>query len=332
MKIFYIGDIRGGATSLDRMKALERIGNTVVPFNVPPYESTIRIVSSIQCRLHPRFLLQKLNDDIRQYANKVGDFQCAWIDKGVWIFPETIAYLKKKCGFVIHYTPDPQLLFHRSRHFVQSIRIYDHIVTTKDFEVPLYKNAGANNVILVTQSYCPKRYENPLPSAQFVSDVGFVGRCESHYLQSVNRVSEVANIAVFGDQWLKSSHKKVLAPKISANRSVWREDYVSALASFKVGFGLLSKLIPEQHTTRTFEIPAAGTFLLAERTDEHQSFFQEGVEAEFFDSVDELHSKLKFYLQHDPARERIAKKGRLRCESSGYDTDSTMKKILRHAT
>ena len=194
----------------------------------------------------------------------------------------------------------------------------------------LYSEKGAKNVIHVPQSYCPIRYKNPKPTSRFSADIGFIGRCEPHYLNQINGVSGVEKVAIFGDQWLKPKNRRHVDPTFSVNGSVWKDDYVSALASFKISLGLLSKNYPEQHTTRTFEIPAAGTFLLAERTPEHLNFFDEGIEAEFFSGPEEMLSKAKFYVSNDAARDRIAAKGKLRCTSSGYDTDSVMKKIMSH--
>jgi len=328
VKIFYIGDVREGTTTLDRMRALERLGHVLVPFNISSYQPQHRVINSIKSRLKPRFMLQKMNDDIRTLVEKTGGIDCAWVDKGTLVFPETVEFLREQCRVTIHYTPDPQILFFRSRHFSQSIPIYDHVVTTKDFELALYAENGAKNVIHVSQSYCPIRYRNPTPSTRFFAEVGFIGRCEPHYLDQINGMNGVEKVVIFGDQWNKPQNRKHVDASFVVNGSVWKEDYVSALASFKLSLGLLSKNYPEQHTTRTFEIPAAGTFLLAERTDEHQGFFEEGVEAEFFSSKEEMLSKAKFYLANDAARNQIASKGRLRCVTSGYDTDSVMKKIL----
>jgi spore maturation protein CgeB len=77
--------------------------------------------------------------------------------------------------------------------------------------------------------------------------------------------------------------------------------YVAAIQRSLIGLGLLSKAKPDTFTTRSFEIPAAGRLLLAERTREHQLLFEEGVEAEFFDDVEELVTRARALLA-DPGR------------------------------
>ena len=73
---------------------------------------------------------------------------------------------------------------------------------------------------------------------------------------------------------------------------MYADDYARALTGTKIGLGLLRQVCPDQHTTRTFEIPACGSLLLADRTAEHQEFFHEGQEAEFFASTEELLNKM----------------------------------------
>jgi len=99
---------------------------------------------------------------------------------------------------------------------------------------------------------------------------------------------------------------------------VYGDDYARALTGSKISIGFLRKACPDQHTTRTFEIPACGSMLLADRTQEHQEFFEEGKEAEFFDSCEELLEKTKFYCSNESARKRIAKGGYKRCIEGGY--------------
>lgn len=296
-------------------------------FDVSAYQASPRLLRSIQHRLQPKMLLKKLNSDIQEAAKQSNEFKCAWVDKGVWIFPETVEFLKKHCGLTVHFTPDAQFLFNYSRHFFSSVTIYDALVTTKSFEIGHYKSAGAANVILSQQSFCPIRYRQPWFVEVFSCDVGFVGRNELHYERLIKFLAdEIVDTRIWGAQW--GGAKSRFPVGVVDGRCLWQQDYVNALASFKVGLGLLSKLFPEQHTTRTFEIPAAGSFLLAERTPEHLEFFKEGKEAEFFSSPEEMVSKAKFYLANEAARWRIAAGGHNRCKTSGYDIDSVLRRVL----
>lgn len=68
--------------------------------------------------------------------------------------------------------------------------------------------------------------------------------------------------------------------------------------------------------------------MLAERTEEHLNLFEEGIEAEFFDSNEEMVSKVQFYLRNERARLKIANAGFQRCIKSGYSDINMVEKIL----
>jgi spore maturation protein CgeB len=68
--------------------------------------------------------------------------------------------------------------------------------------------------------------------------------------------------------------------------------------------------------------------MLAERTEEHESLFEEGKEAAFFSSDDELRDKARYYLAHEAERQRIAEAGRARCLKAGYSNRAQMQIIL----
>ena len=68
--------------------------------------------------------------------------------------------------------------------------------------------------------------------------------------------------------------------------------------------------------------------MLAERTREHLELFEEGKEAEFFSSNEELLDKVRFYLAHPQQRKRIAAAGRRRCLENGYSNQDRLKWML----
>ena len=57
--------------------------------------------------------------------------------------------------------------------------------------------------------------------------------------------------------------------------------------------------------------------------------FEEGREAEYFDSEEELLDKVDFFLSHPVERQRIARAGYERCMRSGYSNHDQLRGILR---
>jgi spore maturation protein CgeB len=115
-----------------------------------------------------------------------------------------------------------------------------------------------------------------------------------------------------------SLHRDDLIARAYQGNEVYGDDYARALSGAKIGLGFLREVCPDQHTTRTFEIPACRSMLLADRTEEHQEYFMEGKEAEFFSSSAEILDKLKFYHDNESVRERVAHAGYVRCAKSKY--------------
>lgn len=331
MNVLYIGALTPGTTSRDRMVALQEIGHEVTGLDVVKYYAKYRIARSIQWRLNPKIMLANFNRDIVALFKTRADFELIWIDKGVWVFPETLISMKAISAVpIVHYSPDFHVLFNRSPHLLGSLKLYDHVITTKTPELALLEQLGGRHVVFATQSYCRHRWANPIRSQEFDAEIGFVGRSEAHYRKTIRSLSSSGlGVRVWGDQWSSRTAFGGVRRDVVAGRGVFGDRYVNALASFRIGLGLLSKLFPEQHTTRSVEIPAAGTFLLAERTGEHSAMFSEGQEAEFFESPDEMVSKARFYLANESQRNQIAIRGQARCVSSGYDNTSTMRRILR---
>ncbi|HEY1804444.1 MAG TPA: glycosyltransferase [Terracidiphilus sp.] len=109
-------------------------------------------------------------------------------------------------------------------------------------------------------------------------------------------------------------------------------DYRRALCASKIAACFFSKWNRDQYTTRSWEIPACGVFLLSERTAAMQEFYREGIEAEFFSSPAEFVDKARFYVNNESARKRIATAGYERVIASGNDIYSRMRQWLADVT
>ena len=230
----------------------------------------------------------------------------------------------------MHLTPDPAVLFHGTRSFLGLLPQYDLCVTTKPWEVDLYRRHGARRVFLSHQAFERSRFSPGPADPSLQADVLFVGHYERAYARPVRAAAELGvRVRVWGRGWPRFARLHRWAAGVVQGGGIWADDDSRAVRSASIGLGLLSKVVPETSTTRTFEIPACGGFLLAERTDEHAGFFTEGVEAEYFGPEDELTRKITYYLDHLLERRRIAEAGRARVVRSGCSNHDRMRKVLR---
>ncbi len=158
-------------------------------------------------------------------------------------------------------------------------------------------------------------------------DVGFVGGFERDRAEQITYLAEQGiPVRIYGSYWERWPN---LHPLITIKgKGVFGDEYTKAICATKINLGFLRKLNRDLQTQRSVEIPACGGFLLAERTDEHLALFEEGQEAEFFASNEELLEKVKYYLAHPEQRQRIAAAGRERCLRSGYSYQDRLRTIL----
>jgi spore maturation protein CgeB len=335
-KILYVGAVYRGGTCYDRMRIMRNMGLEITTFDTTPYlNGGTKIARSLRHRTKMGLNVMRLNRDLLNVVGKSDGIPYIWFDKATLIWPTTLKRLREITGAVlIHYTPDPQILFHRSRHFINSIRLYDLLFTTKPFELDLYKELGAHSAHLTYQAYDKNRfYPRELSEQDFIkykTDVAFIGHYEKHRADCIKAIVDSGiMVKVWGRRWPQFARWHQWARKIIMGKSIVCEDYCMALSAASICLGLLSKLVPETTTTRSFEIPACGVFMLAERTKEHTKLFEEGREAEFFSSRHELVEKVLYYLKHTQERQRIAAAGRQRCLRSGYSYQDRLKEILK---
>lgn len=344
MKILYLGDIGPGQTCLMRMRALERLGHQVVGVNtVQPWRNTGWIQRQIQRRIHRGSVVDAINDTVLTAAQQLRP-ELVWADKQEFLRIETLGELRRLGARLVSFTPDPYfyLSWKRTPLMDAAISEFDVLVYCKSYEKADYE-ALNQQTIYMPLGYCDETHR-PLPSKDpnWRCDVGFLGGWEPRREQYLAPLAEAGmDMKIWGGYWdfLQDGRwtfrRQIIMNQLAGGvsfqihqdptlanswqgREVYGDDYARALSGSRIGLGFLRKVCPDQHTTRTFEIPACGSMLLADRTDEHQEFFEEGKEAEFFGEEAELKEKVKFYTANESARTQISEAGRQRCQRDGY--------------
>lgn len=138
---------------------------------------------------------------------------------------------------------------------------------------------------LVKKSYWfPNSYPDEVifpKNIEKTTDVGFCGndRPEIHYLDKF---------------------------KIRKDLFVIGDDMVNAINSYKIHF---NKNIADDINYRTFETTGCGTFLLTNYTPGLEKLFDIGKEIVVYNDLNDLDNKVKYYLENEEERKKIAKAG-----------------------
>ncbi|HLY78852.1 MAG TPA: glycosyltransferase [Caulobacteraceae bacterium] len=344
MKILFLGAIGEGQTSLMRLRALRRLGHEVVGVDTrAPWLSATWAIRQLERRLGRGVTIDRINRDVLETAAAFAPV-VVWAEKQEHLRPGTLETLRRAGARLVHFTPDPyfSLTWKRTALMDAAIGQFDLLVYCKAYERAAYEALG-KPLIYMPLGYCDETHR-PLPSAdpRWRCALGFLGGWEPRRQQLLHAVAgSVADLKIWGGYWdfLKdgrwSPRRQLVLGQLAGGApfairqdqrlaaawqggEVYGDDYARALTGSRIGLGFLRQVCPDQHTTRTFEIPACGSLLLADRTDEHRGFFDEGREAEFFDSSEELVDKARFYASHEAERARVAAAGRQRCQRSGY--------------
>ena len=256
---------------------------------------------------------------------------------GLYVGPDDVASLRANGAWVVNYNYDDFFSRFRSgwSHVQRaSLPHYDLLVCTKQYNVA--EVAPYNpRVAFILHAYEPRVHRPvPIPDAErdaWTSDVAFVGQWAKHRAALIERLIAAvpAKYAIRGPGWERVSRSSPIRPYIASSH-VYGDDMAKALGGAKICLGFLRKENRDDYTTRTFEIPACGGVLLAERTPLHQSLFRDGEEAVFFDAEhpDDLVAKARMLLTDDAKRESIRRAGMLALERGSHTYDHRVRQLL----
>ncbi len=343
MKILFLGEIGVGQTSLMRMRAFQRLGHEVAGVHtVEPWRRASWNKRQLQRRFQSGSVIDEINRSVLEAAR---DFrpELVWAEKQEYLRSTTLDQLRKLGARLVHFTPDPyfSLNWKRTRLMDRAFREFDVLVYCKAYERAAYERVG-KPLVYMPLGYCDELHRPLNDQKSWACDVGFLGGWEPRREQMLHKVAARGfGLAIRGGAWeflhdgRWTLRRHIVLHQLAGREpfafrqdplltaahesdEVYGDDYARALSGARIGLGFLRVVCPDQHTTRSFEIPACGSMLLADRTDEHRTFFDEGKEAEFFSTPEELIDKLGFFLKNEGARARIAAAGRERCRTSGY--------------
>jgi spore maturation protein CgeB len=262
--------------------------------------------------------------------------------KGVYVRASTLRTLRKQGLILYNYFPDPSP-FAYDAVFPDSMPEYDCVFYTKIYwrDALFLKQFRAD--AFVAHGY-DAEIHRPIPSSEdrskYQHDVTVVATHSQHKEQVLDGLLSMKpslDLVVWGNGWSESCRSNRVK-KLVRGMSLNGTSYSKALASAKINLAIMHGAIypgvsqADETSTRTYEIPACGGFMLHERSPELLTLFEEGKEVACFGSVEEAAEKIEYYLARPAEREAIARSGYARCVPA-YSYDMRMRKVLEwHAS
>ncbi|GAB3531527.1 glycosyltransferase [Pontibacter brevis] len=322
MKALYIGQYSYGTTSRMRGEIIcqsELIKSfSYIDTNIP-FTNSNKLFRTLGFRYKVGPLIKSINNYI-VYNLQAREFDLIWIDKGIFITPETLKLIRSKGGKIIHYTPDTAFHQNRSKLFERGIPYYDYLITTKTFEIEEYtKFKDKNKILLTTQGFHTTIHKPYYDFSEKEVCIAFVGLNEPNREEVIQHLLNSGyNVKLAGYGWQKFVIKNKNHSLHYLGEKLVGEDYAKALSSCLFGFGALSKKFPELHTTRTFELPACGTALITEKNYETSLFYNDD-DVIFYNSLSELTFKVATYIKDKKALEELIKRGKNKAQNFSYE-------------
>lgn len=278
----------------------------------------------------------KLN---RELVRTAKDFkpEMVFVYRGTHVWPRTLKQLRAAGAVVMGYNNDdpfsgryPRYFW---RHFLRGILQYDHIFSYRWKNLADYRAGGMKRVSLLRSYYLAERnFPSPRVVKRYDCDVIFIGHFEDDGRdRALLALAEAGvNVKLFGTEWQKSKLYGRLLARLGEVKPLYGADYNAALGSARMALVFLSKLNNDTYTRRCFEIPATGTTMVAEYTDDlAENLFAEGVEAVYFRTPAELVAKVQALLLKPKELKAIGEAGRARLLKDGHEVHDRAREILR---
>ena len=256
--------------------------------------------------------------------------------KGAFLRPDTLRRIKNHTGaLLVNYaTDDPFNPVNATPDLLGGIPRYDLYACTKRAIIEDVRRAGGRGVAYVMFGYKPSVHFSEQAASddearRFHSDVVVVGGADADRVRDLAPLAGARGIslALYGGYWARDPRFAPYARGFAVGR-----EYRLALGGARIALCLVRRANRDGHAMRSFEIPACGAFMLAERTEEHLAVFRDGEEAAFFGSSDELMEKVRHYLEHDRERRRIAEAGHRLVTAGGHSYRHRLAEIIAAST
>jgi len=218
---------------------------------------------------------------------------CSQVYYEYWI--ETLDLIRTRYGVTtLNWNSDDSWKYAQVSKFLAPH--YTAVTTTDERAYRRYHEDGIRNVLLTQWGARDEYLRRPKPADTCKYDVTFVGAAHGPRKRWIESLAGYGiRVTCFGRGWDTGPVDDKDIPEIM-NDSV-------------VSIGFADSRGSNQIKARTFEVPGAGGFLLTQRADGLDKYYNTGDEIVMFERVHDLATSIRYYLSHPQERDAIAEAG-----------------------
>jgi spore maturation protein CgeB len=336
LRVLFVGQNWHGSNSTSCLRAFQALGCDVLEVDdyhyFPRWES--KGLKAVRRMLTPA-IVNEFGRFIKREA-RIFKPHLVFVFKGEMVLPEVLRDCRRQGALTFNFYPDWDFYGQYrwlGNNYPACVREYDCVFTPKSYHFDLYRSAGARRVEFLPYAYDPWCHfpveVSPEENGLYASDVVFVGtwgKRRAQLMEDLVRLDDSMDLTIWGNQWDKLAVDSPLRRHVKMHPA-YGAMQGKVFGASRIALAFLTN--PDLHTARTFEIPAYGAFMLAERTEEHTKFFREGEEIACFNGLEELREKIDYYLAHDEERRAIARAGFKKVTTQGNSYVDRMQYVLK---
>lgn len=295
------GQIGGSfARALDELGHRCRIVDEALAFAPPARYLALRAIDRVTRR---QFEIRRFNRRVIETAREMRP-AIVLVVQGYHLWADTLRCVRDetRATLICFSTDNPLVPGQLRRNVFASIPEYDVYASPRRSNLAALAAHGCRNPVHVRFAYEPAlHFPERDTSATWTSDVAFIGGWDRDRVEWFAPLSrDGVELRLYGRGWSDTALQR------HARGEVFGQSFRFAMAGTRVAPCLVRGSNSDGHSMRSFEIPACGAFMLAERTEEHLELFDEDVHAAYCTTPEELRDKARFYIAHEATRARIA--------------------------
>ena len=225
------------------------------------------------------------------------------------VYPETLATIKRETGCRVIYASGTSPIVFSHPIEREAARLYDLVLVNDEYHGIQWLELGAPRMVCLPIAACDPDFHHPyaLTEAErsaYTCDVGFVGTLVPANLYG-ERVRALEALRDF-DLGVWSVHDVPESLRSHVRGGALGEDMLRVLSASKLTINTHGDFMRYGGNMRLFEAAAVGVLQIADDRPGNRRWFTPGETIVLYSDLDDLRSKVAYYLVHEDERRAIA--------------------------